>query len=120
MILGNPLASGATPILSGWPWSGRPAKPVGGVQIRWISSGGNCYIALSGNPILSGGFMTLTSGQMYLSGGANSGLLDGMPLAPGDSYFVPRLATGLSGQLSIFAICDQAASGIGRLYWEVM
>jgi hypothetical protein len=63
--------------------------------------------------------MTITSGQMFLSGGPNSGLSDGMILAPGDSYFVPKIACGNSGFLNIYALCDVAASGIGRLYFEI-
>lgn len=63
--------------------------------------------------------MTITSGQMFLSGGPNSGLSDGMIMAPGDSYFVPRIGTGASGRVNIFADCDVAASGIGRLYFEI-
>lgn len=111
LLLGQPLASGAQIIVSGFPWSGQ-IVPQGGVQLRWVSSGGNAYIGLSGA-------MTITSGAMFLSGGPNSGLLDGMVMAPGDSYFVPRSATGLSGRLNIFALCDGVASGIGRLFFEV-
>ena len=112
LLLGQPRASGPQIVVSGWPWAGNPASPVGCVALRWISSGGNAYIGLSGS-------MTINSGQMFLSGGPNSGLLDGMPLAPGDTYQVPRMATGPSGQLSIFAFCDQSASGVGRLFFEI-
>lgn len=115
VVLGQPLASGGQNILSGCacPWSGQAPSPVGGVQLRWMVgvSGANCYISLSGG-------MTVTSGQMFLSGGAASGLLDGMVMTPGDSYYIPHIATGPSGFLSIYALCDGPASGIGRLYWE--
>ena len=114
VVLGNPVASGGVQIVgqSGqpWPYSGVPA-PIGGVQLLWISSGGNCYIGFSGN-------MTINSGQMQLSGGANSGITDGMLILPGTPYFVPRLRCGLSGNLQVFALCDVAASGNGRLYWD--
>lgn len=120
ILLGQPYASGATQVISGNFWSGRKAEPVGGVQLFWVSSGGNAYIALSGGgPPLSGGFMTINSGTLQLSGGNASGMLDGFPMAPGAGYFIPKLACGLSGNLSIFALCDQAASGTGRLYFEV-
>lgn len=111
LVLGQPLASGPQIIVSGNPWSGLAPTPVGGIQFRWISSGGNAYIGLSGG-------MTINSGQMFLSGGPNSGLLDGFPLAPGDGYFIPKLAFPLSGTYNVYAMCDQVASGVGRLYFE--
>lgn len=95
-----------------------------GVQLRWISSGGNCYVAMSGGgPPLSGGFMTITSGQMALSGGASSGMLDGMLLGPGDKYFIEpavlsNVANTTSGAFNLYALADLAASGVGRLYFE--
>ena len=119
LVLGNDPASGAIQILSGNPWSGFVVEPIGGIQLRWISSGGSAYIALSGGgPPKSGGFMTINSGAMILSGGIASGMLDGFPLAPGDSYFIPKLAFKQSGVFNVYALCDQAASGVGRLYWE--
>lgn len=111
IVLGQPRASGPQLVMSGCPWSGQPLSPVGGVQLLWVSSGGNAYIGLSGN-------VTITSGQMALSGGANSGLSDGMMMPPGGGYFVPRMATGPSGQLQIYAWCDGNASGVGRLFFE--
>ncbi len=72
-----------------------------------------------GGPILSGNFMTITSGAMALSGGCLSGMLDGMPMAPGDTYFIPKTAFATSGVYGVWAMCDVAASGIGRLYWEM-
>lgn len=113
IVLGQPRASGAQLIVSGNPWSGNaPAPPIGGVQLLWVSSGGNAYIGLSGG-------ITINSGAMALSGGANSGMLDGMLLPPGGGYFIPKMACGLSGNLQLYGWCDQAASGIGRLYFEV-
>ncbi len=123
VLLGNPLASGATTVIAGNPYSGE-LRPQGGIQLRWISSGGNCYIAFSGGgPPLSGAVMTINSGGLSLSGGCASGMLDGMPMAPGDVYWIPAIAitkTGpTSGQFNLFALADQAASGIGRLFFEV-
>jgi hypothetical protein len=68
--------------------------------------------------------MTINSGGMTLSGGAQlSGALDGIPLGPGDGLWIPAYAfkspIGVSGNCNIFAMCDQAASGVGRLSWEV-
>jgi hypothetical protein len=124
MVLGNPVSSGAHTVISGAVYSGRNL-PVGGVQLTWLSSGGNCYIAFSGGgPVLSGGFMTVNSGGMLLSGGGASGMLDGIPITPAGSYFVPAIAFNTrgvaSGTWNLFAVCDPAASGVGRLYWEVM
>lgn len=111
ILLGNPLASGAQQIISGFPWSGRAQYPVGGVQFKVDKNcSGNIYIGLSGG-------MHIGSGGMFLSG--NSGLLDGMQLGPGDGYFVPRLATGPSGNLNIWAFTDPACSGQARLYYEI-
>ncbi len=121
MLLGNPVASGAIRVMSGNPYSGT-FGPTGGVQFRWVSSGGNCYIALSGGgPILSGTFMTINSGDIVATRGPASGMLDGFLMAPGDSYFLPALCFGKgpnSGFINVFALCDAVASGIGRLYWE--
>jgi hypothetical protein len=120
VILGQPYASGAQQIISGNVFSGRAPEPVGGIQLFWISSGGQAYISLSGGgPVLSGGFMTINSGQMQLSGGYSSGKLDGFPMVPGAGYFIPKLAFQVSGNFNVYALCDQSASGVGRLYWEI-
>jgi len=64
--------------------------------------------------------LTVNSGNIYGSGGVYSGLLDGMQMGPGDSYFIPKLACpALSGQYNLFATADSFASGLGRLYIEV-
>lgn len=119
IVLGQPVASGATTVISGNPWSGSQREPVGGIQLLWISSGGACFVGLSGGgPVLSGPTMTVNSGQMALSGGAASGMLDGMYVAPGVPYFLPRLAFPISGIYNLYATCEQAASGVGRLYFE--
>ena len=111
ILLGN--RSGGDQIVSGNPWSGR-ITPTGGVQIRIGTGSGNlsgfAYIGLSGG-------VTITSGGYFASG--LSGMLDGIQLAAGDSYFVPRIGTGVSGNLSIYAACDPLESGLMRLYYEV-
>lgn len=115
ILLGQPFASGATVVISGNPWSGT-LLPVGGVRLKWVSSGGNAYVGLSGGgPPLSGGFLTVTSGGFPLSGG---GILDGFLLAPGDNYFIPFCRFKQSGTYSVYAQCDAAASGIGRMFYD--
>lgn len=117
-ILGQPYASGAQQIISGNPWSGT-WFPVGGIQFLWVSSGGNAYIGVSGgNPVLSGSFLTINSGGMMLSGGPASGFLDGICIPPGTPYFIPKARFPISGIYNMYALCDAAASGIGRLYFE--
>ena len=110
-LIGNPLASGAQPVVSGWFWSGQAAQyPVGGIQFKLArNASGNVYLGLSGA-------MTLNSGGMFLSGG---GLVDGMELGGGDSYFIPRVAFPSSGILNVFARHDAAVSGQARLFWEI-
>lgn len=109
-LLGNPLASGAQIIVSGNPWSGQNPRPQGGIQLRLSpTASGNAYVGLSGG-------MTVTSGGMFLSGG---GLLDGMVMAAGDSYWIPRIGTGQSGSYNVYAQVDAAASGQARLHYEI-
>lgn len=108
-IVGNPVASGAQIIVSGNPYSGT-ITPYGGIQLRLDRScSGNVYVGSSSN-------ITVNSGGMFLSGG---GINDGIPLYPGDSYFIPIKFTGMSGSYSIYARHDAACSGQGRLYWEM-
>jgi hypothetical protein len=103
--------SGGDQFVSGWPWSGQRASPVGGVQMVWdANASGNCYVGLSGG-------MTVQSGGFWQSG--QSGMMDGVQITPGNSYFIPRLGTGFSGVLNLFASCDATASGQGRLYFEI-
>lgn len=125
LVLGQPDASGAILVISGNPWSGTFQKY--GITLRWlpiVSGAWNCYISLSGGgPPLSGGFMTVNSGQLPLSGGASSGMLDGMPMAPGDKYYIPALVLAnqggvTSGVFNLYAKVDAGASGVGRLYFE--
>ena len=108
-LIGN--ASGGELVISGNPWSGQNAQfPVGGIQIELDrEASGSIYVGLSG-------IVTVKSGGFFLSGG---GLLDGMQVKPGGSYFIPRLGTGLSGFISVRIASDPAVSGQGRAYWEV-
>lgn len=101
--------SGGQNILSGWV-SGHPLQPVGGVQLRLSPiASGNAYVGLSGT-------VAITSGNMS---GTMSGGLDGMIMKPGDTYFIPKLACGLSGNLTVQVATDAAASGQGRMFFEV-
>lgn len=104
-------ASGAPfPLVSGNLWSGTGAfHPLGGIQLRLApNASGNAYVSLSGGS-------TVNSGGFLRSGG---GLLDGMIMKPGDSYFVPKLGIHPSGFIGIYGTCDPEASGQARLYWE--
>ncbi len=105
------------PLISGNAFSGQGVPhPVGGVQLVLSpSASGNAYISLSGLTLSGDLGTTVNSGGFFLSGG---GLNDGILLAPGGGYFIPRLGIGPSGQLNLFASCDPAASGQARLYWE--
>lgn len=96
-------------VLSGWPYSGHPV-PVGNVYFKLAkNASGAIYLGMSGGT-------TLNSGSLMLSGG---GLLDGMQVNPGEVYEIPRIGTGLSGNLSVWAWWDAACSGQARLYWEL-
>lgn len=108
IILGNPQASGPQIIVSGNPWSGK-LVPVGSIDLFWTSSGGNAYVGTSGN-------MTMTSGGMFLSGG---GVNDGMMIPPGARYTIPKCNLNISGTITVYANCDVAASGLGRLYYTI-
>lgn len=110
--------SGGMNILSGvfaalWSGQGPAGFPVGGIQLRADkANSGSLYIALSGN-------MTIQSGDFFRSGGILSGgILDGMPMNPGDAYLLPKLSFPLSGAPAVFVQPDLACSGQGRLYWE--
>ncbi len=109
IIVGNHPASGAMILVSGNPWSGQNV-PVGGVQLYLDpNASGRIYVGLSGG-------MTLNSGGQVLSGG---GLNDGMAIAPGGAYFIPRIAFRSSGTINIYVHNDAAASGQARLYYEI-
>jgi hypothetical protein len=121
LIIGNPLLSGPQTIVSGNIWSGTRGFPnFAGVSLRWAGGSANnnsgiCYVFLSGGgvPVSSGG-PTVNSGGMLLSGEA---ILDGMPMFPFDSYWIPAILAGPSGNCQISAIADTLGSG-GRLYWQ--
>jgi hypothetical protein len=118
-LLGYPLASGPQPLVSGCPWSGLYPEPFAFVNLKLdTSAGGRAYVCLSGGVSGGAGNPHLNSGGTFLSG---SGLLDGYLMSPGDVYQVARRSCSyVSGQLSIFAYCDAAASGVARMYWEAV
>lgn len=106
-------ASGSPfPLISGNFFSGVAAPhPIGGVQMRADpSNSGFAYVYLSG-----GG--TLTSGGFFLSG---VNVTDGMILAPGDSYFVPKACLTLSGTVNIFVRTDATGSGRDKAWFEFL
>jgi hypothetical protein len=117
-ILIDNSQSGGCPMISGNPYSGRQYAPQSElVIVADPRNSGIVYVGLSGG-------VTTNSGGFPLSGG---GLLDGMPIPPGASYSIPRMAFdkgGISGSFStsggfgIYLCCDAAASGRARVYWE--
>jgi hypothetical protein len=111
-IIGNPVASGPQILISGNVFSGKGAYfPQGGVQLVLDrSASGSVYVGLSGGT-------TLTSGGFYLSG--TLGGLDGVQLAPGASYYIPRIAFPVSGLINVYVRHDAPCSGQARLYYEV-
>jgi hypothetical protein len=113
VILGN--VSGGMNILSGSFWSGvvRQGNPsLTGAQLRLHpNASGNAYVGLSGG-------VTAMSGPIRDSG-FTSGLMDGMLMTPGDSYFIPKLGMGVSGLPQIFIATDAAASGQARMFYEL-
>lgn len=100
--------SGGVPLVSGAIWSGNVVnKPNGGIQLRAdFSNSGVVYVAYSGN-------VTIASGGALSSGG----MMDGMPVGPGDGYFVPKLAI-MSGQPNVWFTVPAAISGFARIFWE--
>lgn len=112
-LIGN--RPGGDVILSGQNYgSGGVRLPRTGVQLRLDrAASGNAYVGLSGN-------LTINSGMIsVVSGGPNSGLLDGMEMGPGDAYFIPAAAFPSSGTFNVFASCDAACSGQARLFFDV-
>lgn len=104
--------SGGQPIVSGNPWSGKPPVPVGTFQlVASIYNSGCLYVALSGS-------MTVNSGSLSASGFAQGGLLDGVEIAPGGSYSIPKLGFANSGTFNPRVIGQPACSGQSRLYFE--
>ena|ERR1700684_3109822 len=142
-IIVNYGASGIpfVPLLSGNPWLGwsghnsqfaygQNQYPVGGIQLRaYPNNSGNCYVSLSGAWVFSGvigclpgsGGPTITSGLSAYSGAPWSGYgsMDGMPMAPGDTYFIPKMAVNYSGPLQVCVGCDATASGTARMGFEI-
>ena len=128
--------SGFCPLFSGNPWSGQPTVPVGGIQLRAApQNSGYLYISLSGaypvsgvmstlvgsgGPTINSGTWAALSGNPIRAGG--TGIMDAMPLAPGDTYFLPKIADARFAWSGQFGICvgqDPACSGgFGRLFVE--
>lgn len=104
-------SGGPWPIVSGNFWSGTGAQhPIGGIQLRLdTAASGNAYVGLSGG-------MTVRSGGFLLSGVNTT---DGMIMAPGDSYFIPKAALAISGTLNVYATVEAAGSGQARLFYEM-
>lgn len=108
--------SGGTNLLSGNYFSGQGAyRPVGGVQLRAaLTNSGLVYVSLSGG-------VTIGSGTFQQSGSLLSGLgrMDGVPLSPGDPYFIPKTGFNISGSPGVFVQPDANCSGNALITWEV-
>ena len=115
--------SGGIFLVSGDVYSGQ-FWPLEGVQLRLSASGaGPIFVGL---PNLSGTGVTMNSGGSLSSGG----LADGMEMAPGDSYLVPKsrmriTTSGISNGSGAWQAGIQdirihvpAASSGSRLFWE--
>lgn len=112
--------SGGTNLLSGNYFSGQGAfMPVGGVKlIMHPQNSGYVYVALSGG-------ITINSGGFQQSGSFLSGLgsRDGMPIGPGISYFIDKIAfppNVKSGVPGIYVQPDANCSGQARVFFEVL
>jgi hypothetical protein len=97
-------ASGGQNLLSGNYWSGQGwPVPVGGVQVvPGPSNSGNLWIGMSGG-------VTVNSG----------GPMDGVPVKPGQAWFVPRvhLFQG-SGSPQLWVACEPSTSGFNSVFFE--
>ena len=107
------FASGGQAIVSGNPFSGT-ISPLGGVQLKVaVGISGLVYAGVLLG--LSSGGITQTSGGAFSSGG----LSDGIELANGDAYFVPRLLC--SGNVDkIAVVVPPTVSGTMRVFWELV
>ncbi len=104
--------SGGQPLVSGNPWSGS-IVPAGEVKLKVSESvSGIVYVGVA---------LGLTSaGIVFPAGGAFSsgGLSDGMELAAGDEYSIPKLQC--SGQIDrIRLLVASGLSGTMRVFWDV-
>lgn len=114
IVIGNPVASGAQPLIVGNPFSG-DSHPITGLYLRLDrSASGSVYVGIQ-----QSGLVTLNSGGMFLSGNT-SGFLDGMQIPPGQDYFIPKGALNYysSGYWPVFVHHDAECSGQARLYYE--
>ena len=110
LVSGNIYSGSFLDVGTGYPGAqGR----VGGIQLKLGGdASGFVYVGLPG---LSGTVMTTTSGGFLSSGG----LADGIPLSPGQDYFVPR-SRMTSGIQTVRLIPVAAASGQARMFWELL
>ena len=107
--------SGGQLAISGAWYSGNGSEPIGSILFRAaVYNSGAMYVGLSGG-------ITINSGGLNLSGFANgSGLMDAVPVYPGDCYQLPRLATlRYSGNFNVYIATDPAVSGQGYAFWEI-
>lgn len=98
--------SGGVYLVSGKFFSGT-IWPIGFWTLKAArANSGMVYVGLSGG-------VTITSGGALASGG----MLDGMEMAPGDTYPVPKFA--VSGNASgVMVTCAAGVSGFCRVFWE--
>ena len=111
VILGN--VSGGQQIILTNIWSGIFENH--GVQLRWAGPG-NAYVSVYSN-------VTVNSGTVSNTGVNSGGTNDGMIVLSGERYNVPPLVINniggtASGIFNIYALCDAASSGVGRMYFE--
>lgn len=110
LVSGNIFSGSILDVGNDYPTGG---GRVGGIQLKLAASAsGIVYVGL---PNLSGTVTTINSGGFLSSGG----LADGMPLSPGQDYFVPRSRL-TSGIQSVRMLPEAAASGQARMYFEMM
>ncbi len=89
------------------------ARPNGGgqsaVTFVWDpQASGYAYLGLSAP-------LTINSGSFATSG--LSGAMDGVKLAPGSTFQIPLYGSPPT-PVTVYARCDQACSGLARLYWQ--
>lgn len=109
--------SGGAALCSGDVFSGQLSTVIGGIQVK-VATGvsGLVYLGATVGPF-SGG-ITQNSGGAFTSGG----LSDGIELANGDSFFVPRSMFQTSGggypdPSLIKIVVPPAISGQIRVFW---
>lgn len=111
------VISGGALLVSGNLYSGTAVwANAGGLQLRLAAGApGTVYVGL---PNLSGCYPSTISGGALASGLSGYFLTDGMELAAGESYFIPRNRL-TSGLLTPRFVMPAASSG-GRVHWEIL